>query len=81
MDLHEYKINKDMNEKNIDMYKKTKIVDGVSELSKKMKLKHASLPEENFGWSVPNNRLFNMGKPTQETMINRKKMSFAGIVE
>lgn len=82
MDLHNYKITKkDFDEKHMDMHKKSKFVDEVGEMSKKMKLKHSSLPDNEFGISVPNNRLFNTGKPTKETMIGRKNLMFASIVE
>lgn len=80
--LHDYKIvKKDFDEKNMDMYKKSKFVDEVSEMSKKMKLKHATLVDNHFGASVSNNRLFNTGKPTKETMLGRKNVMFASIVD
>jgi len=82
MDLYNYKINKkDFDEKNMQMRKKAKYVDEVSEMSKKMKLKHSSLPGNDFGNSVQNNRLVNTGKPTKETMVGRKNMMFASIVD
>jgi hypothetical protein len=82
MDLHNYKIGKrDFDEKNMDMRKKSKFVDEVSEMSKKMKIKYSSLPGNDFGASVSNNRLFNTGKPSKETLIGRKNMMFASIVE
>lgn len=80
--LHNYKIvKKDFDEKNMDMHKKSKFIDEVSEMSKKMKLKHATLVDDHFGGSVPNNRLFNTGKPTKETMVGRKNVMFASIVD
>jgi hypothetical protein len=82
MDLYNYKINKkDFDEKNMQMRQKAKYVDEVGEMSKKMKLKYSSLPDNEFGKSVPNNRLFNTGKPSKETMVGRKNMMFASIVE
>ncbi len=80
--LHKYKIaKKDFDEKNMDMHKKTKFVDEVSEMSKKMKLKYASLPDNHFGSSVSNNRLFNTGRPTKETMVGRKNVMFSSLIE
>lgn len=80
--LHNYKIvKKDFDEKNMDMHKKSKFIDEVSEMSKKMKLKHATLVDDHFGGSVSNNRLFNTGKPTKETMVGRKNVMFASIVD
>jgi len=79
--LHTYKIKKDINDKNTDMLKKAKLVDDVKESSGRMKLKYSSAVENNFGSSIPNNRLIATGRPTKETIRDRKHMSFVSLVE
>jgi hypothetical protein len=71
----------DMNEKHVGLKLKKTIIDEVTDMSKKLKLRHASIPEDNFSASVPNVRLINTGRPSKETMVSRKNMMFASIVE
>lgn len=71
----------DMNEKHVGLQLKSTMIDEVGDMSKKLKLRHSSIPEDNFSASVANVRLLNTGRPTKETMISRKNMMFASIVE
>jgi hypothetical protein len=67
---------------NFDLPKKSKIVDEVSDMSKKMKLKYQSVPEaDRFGDSIRVNRLIKKEMPTKSSMIGRKNIAFSSLLE
>lgn len=84
--LHNYVIPKynftnDTNEKHVNLQLKKNIIDEVGDMHKKMKLRYASIPENNFSASVPNVRLINTGRPSKETLVSRKNLMFESLVE
>jgi hypothetical protein len=63
-------------------HKKSKLVDEVDQMSKKMKLKFGSVPDANhFAKSMTVNRFIRKAKPTKEAMVNRKNIAFASLVD
>lgn len=84
--LYNYKIptqgaNSDMDQKHVNLKLKKNMIDEVGDMNRKMRLRHASVPEDNFSASVPNQRLINTGRPSKETMVSRKNLMFESLVE
>lgn len=62
--------------------KKEKLFDEVAETSKKMKVKYESKPDrEHFGNSISVDRLIRTVRPTKESMIARKNIAFASLID
>lgn len=81
MDLSSYQIKKDINDKHLELSTKKKIIDLVGQESNRKKNRNATTFEPLPDYAISNERLFNTGRPTKETMKGRKHISFSSIVE
>lgn len=80
--MYKHQIGKNLDEAMDNFRKKNKIVDEVSDMSKKMKLKYESKPDENhFKSSMTVNRLVHTARPTKSSMIGRKNIAFSSLIE
>jgi len=80
--MYKYKITKNLDDAMTNFAKKDKMVDEVADMSKRMKLKHQSLPDNNhFGKSMSVDRVVKTSMPTKSSMVGRKNLAFASLVD